>query len=214
MCADGARDGDGGRVHGGHPCVVYLGTLARIRRLDFLLRAFALVRSLIPAATLMLVGGGDDPEDEQFLLEEAQRIGIGSALRITGQLPRDRALGYVAGADVCVSPFRPHPILNSTSPTKLVEYMAMGKAVVATDHPEQRSLIDSSGAGRCVPYDEQAFATAIIELLRDPKLAHDMGMAGQRYVLQHRSYASISAVLERQLFEVTGSLSRQRDGTR
>ncbi len=42
-------------------------------------------------------------------------------------------------------------ILRAASPTKLVEYMAMGKAVVANDHPEQKRVIEESGAGYCVP---------------------------------------------------------------
>jgi hypothetical protein len=40
--------------------------------------------------------------------------------------------------------------LNPASPTKLVEYMALGKAVVANDHPDQRMVLEQSGAGICV----------------------------------------------------------------
>ncbi len=86
-----------------------------------------------------------------------------------GQLPQAQALRYVREADVCVSPFYPTAILQSTSPTKLVEYMAMGKAVVANDHPEQKRVIEESGAGYCVPYEEQPFADAIVKLLKDPR---------------------------------------------
>ena len=46
--------------------------------------------------------------------------------------------------------------------------MALGKAVVANDHPEQRRVIEESGAGICVPYAEQPFAAAIVRLLEDP----------------------------------------------
>jgi glycosyltransferase involved in cell wall biosynthesis len=119
-----------------------------------------------------------------------------------GQLPRAQALKYVQEADVCTSPFYPTPILQSTSPTKLVEYMAMGKAVVANDHPEQRRVIEASGAGFSVPYEEEPFAAAIVRLLRDPQTARVMGERGRRYVIENRSYGVIADLVEKTLREV------------
>jgi glycosyltransferase involved in cell wall biosynthesis len=187
------------------PCIVYLGSLARIRRLDFLLRVLLKVRVVAPTAKLFFVGVGDEAADEQFLSHEAHELGLQDGVIMTGQLPRAQALQYVAQADVCVSPFRPNPVLNSTSPTKLVEYMAMGKAVVANDHPEQRVLIEQSGAGFSVRYDESAFAAAILKLIADPVLAREMGDRGRRFVLEHRSYAVISNVVDRQLRRLAAS---------
>src|SRR5690606_17527731 len=125
--------------------------------LDFLIRVLGRVREQIPDAKLYLVGRGDHPEDEELLINEAKRLDLLSAVVFVGHLPREQALAYVRDAKVCVSPFYPTPILNSTSPTKLIEYMAMGKAVVANDHPEQRLVIEESGAGYCVSWDEAAF---------------------------------------------------------
>jgi glycosyltransferase involved in cell wall biosynthesis len=101
-----------------------------------------------------------------------------------------------------VSPFFPSPILNSTSPTKVVEYMLMGRAVVANDHPEQRLVIDQSGGGLCVPYDEAAFAQAIVRLLDSPQLAQEMGERGRRYVIEHRAYHAIADLVEREMLKL------------
>jgi glycosyltransferase involved in cell wall biosynthesis len=184
------------------PCIVYLGTLARSRGLDFLLRVLQRVRAELPAALLYFVGQGDEPRDVEFLAEEAAKLGVGDAVVMTGQLPRPDALQFVAEADVCLSPFRPSPVLNSTSPTKLIEYMAMGKPVVANDHPEQRLLIEGSGAGYCVAYEENAFADAILRLLADPESARRMGERGRPYVLAHRSYEVIGRDVEAELRRV------------
>jgi glycosyltransferase involved in cell wall biosynthesis len=151
---------------------------------------------------LYLVGKGESPDDEQFLLSEARRIGVLPAVVFVGQLPQQEALRYVRDADVCVSPFYPTPILNSTSPTKLVEYMSLGKAVVANTHPEQQLLIEESGCGYCVPYDEQAFADGIVKLLNSPQLAHSMGERGKRYVLEHRAYGTIADQVEREMLKI------------
>jgi glycosyltransferase involved in cell wall biosynthesis len=183
---------------------VYLGTLGRERRIDFLLRVLVRVRVEIPQIKLYLVGRGESPQDEEFLLQEARRLDVLPAVVFTGQLPQQEALRYVQDADVCVSPFYPTPILNSTSPTKLVEYMAMGKAVVANTHPEQQLLIEQSGCGYCVPYEENAFAEAIVRLVRAPQIARAMGERGRRYVIEHRSYSVIATGVEREMLRIAG----------
>jgi glycosyltransferase involved in cell wall biosynthesis len=183
---------------------MYLGTLGAERRIDFLLRVLVQVRTHIPQIKLYLVGKGERPEDEDFLLQEARRLDVLGSVVFVGQLPQQEALRYVQDADVCVSPFYPSPILNSTSPTKLVEYMAMGKAVVANTHPEQQLLIDQSGGGYCVPYEENAFAAAIVTLLRAPDLARAMGERGKRYVIEQRAYGVIATRVEREMLRIAG----------
>jgi glycosyltransferase involved in cell wall biosynthesis len=184
------------------PSILYLGTLTRVRRLDFLVRVLDVVKKHVDGAKLYLVGRGDDPADEQFLKAEAARLHIESSVVFVGHLPQVRALEYVRDAAVCVSPFFPTPILNSTSPTKLVEYMAMGKAVVANDHPEQRLVIEQSRAGICVPWSEEAFAAAIVELLRSPGRRHELGQRGRDYAIRHRSYDVIADAVEADLVAV------------
>jgi glycosyltransferase involved in cell wall biosynthesis len=188
----------------GVPCVLYLGTLDKMRRLDFLIRAFAEVVRAVPAAKLYLVGRAEHAAERAFLEDEVARLQLQSSVVFTGQLPRAEALQYVAEADVCTSPFHPNPVLRSTSPTKLVEYMAMGKAVVANDHPEQKRVIEESGAGICVVYEEGAFAAAILELLRNPEKASAMGLRGRRFVVEHREYGVIADFVEARLLAVAG----------
>ena len=190
-------------------CFLYVGTLTRVRRLDFLVRVLAAVRRSIPQAKLYFVGSGDDPRDEQLLREETARLGLDGAVVLVGQKTHEEAMRYVREADVCVSPFFPTPILNSTSPTKLVEYMALGRPVVGNDHPEQSLVIGESGAGYCVPWSEEAFAQAIVRLLEAPEAARSMGERGRQYVLEHRSYEAISTLVEAELLKLARA-GRQR----
>jgi glycosyltransferase involved in cell wall biosynthesis len=174
------------------PVVCYLGTLAAERRLDFLVRCLTIIRRRHPDAHLLFVGGAERSVDLDLITEEAQRLGVADAVEITGFLPRQEALRHAAAATVCVSPFRPSPILDSTSPTKLVEYMALGRPVVGNDHPEQSLVISESGGGLCVPYDERAFAAAVSELLDDRSRAEEMGRLGRAYVREFRDYPRIA----------------------
>jgi glycosyltransferase involved in cell wall biosynthesis len=168
--------------------VVYSGTLLRERQLDFIVRAHALVVAALPATRLEFVGSGWMPDDEQLLRAEAERLGIADRVTITGWLPMPEAWQHVRRAALCVSPYLPVPILRSTSPTKLIEYMALGKPVVANDHPEQATVLEQSGAGIVCGWSEQEFAAAIVELLTDPARRAAMGAAGRRYVAEHRTH--------------------------
>ena len=78
------------------------------------------------------------------------------------------------------------------------EYMAIGKPVVANDHPEQKLVLSESHGGICVPYDEFEFSSAIITLLNDPALAREMGISGRNYVLENRVYSKIADNVEKQ----------------
>ncbi len=177
--------------------MVYLGTLGKNRRIDFLVRVLAQVLEYDSKVTLCLVGAGDAEDDEAFIVREAEALNVSSNVLMTGFLPIERAWGYVKQADVCLSPFFPTPILNSTSPTKLIEYMALAKPVVANDHPEQRLVIHESAGGVCVAYDETVFANAVIELLNAPDKAKQMGKDGFRYVAENRSYSVIADRVDR-----------------
>lgn len=172
--------------------IVYIGTLIRIRRIDFVIRVFAKVLEKIPTAKLYLVGKGEDDEDLEILKREAIKLGILKSIVFTGFVSRDRALKLVKTAGVCLSPFYPTPILNSTSPTKLIEYMAMAKPVVANDHPEQKYVIENSNGGICVPYKEDEFAEAIVHIIEDQDAAKQMGINGYHWVLSNRSYSIIA----------------------
>jgi glycosyltransferase involved in cell wall biosynthesis len=175
--------------------------------MDFLIRAFAKVLEEVPNAVLYVVGG-EAPAQIEFLRDQAAKLGIDEKVIFTGMLPQEEAMEWITRATVCVSPFYPTQILNSTSPTKLVEYMAQGAAVVANDHPEQKQTIRESGAGLCVPYDETEFAAAIAELLKDPARATEMGKLGQSYVKQRRTYSVIAEMVDCKLQELIKNAKR------
>lgn len=172
--------------------VLYLGTLVRVRRLEMLLEAMTEVIKVRPHARMIFVGEGDSPQDRIFLENRARQLGIENSVEFTGQMPMREALERVSRAAVCVSPFYPTFVLRSTSPTKLIEYMAQGKPIVANDHPEQQEILKSSGAGLCVPWSIDTFSEAILSLLNDPIAAAEMGEKGPAWVAANRTYKRIA----------------------
>ena len=172
--------------------ILYLGTLIRVRRLDTLLEAMEIVLQRHPEAKLVFVGEGDSPDDRAYLEARTAELNLIDSVVFTGRVPMEQAHDYVSRAAVCLSPFYPIPILLSTSPTKISEYMALGRPVVANEHPEQSLIIAESRAGHCVEWSASAFAEAILDLLDDPVQADAMGERGREWVRQHRIYSVVA----------------------
>lgn len=176
--------------------IVYLGALNRIRKLEFLLQAFALIADKHKNTIIYFVGDSDDPSDRAYLESEAQRLNISEQVSFTGFLPRDDALEYVNNASVCVSPIPPGPIFNVSSPTKTLEYMALAKPVVANDIPDTLEVLKGSGGGICTPYQIKPFSKAMDWILEHPSEAGKMGELGRDYIIQHRTYSALADHLE------------------
>lgn len=171
----------------------YLGVLTAERRLEMLVDMLAhLQRSSVPAR-LLLVGDAQMAADRHAIEKRARDLGVAERIEITGFLPRSQALARIVQADVALSPFFPTRILLSTSPTKLVEYLALGLPVVANDHPEQRLVLKASRAGLCVPWGARYFARAVRWLAsRSAEERGEMGRRGRHWVEAHRTYEHIA----------------------
>ncbi|HEY9035107.1 MAG TPA: glycosyltransferase [Pseudomonadales bacterium] len=177
--------------------LVYLGEMARARGLDFLLRAFQRVHAVLPQAHLLMIGGSENPDDLLWLRHEAAILGVADAVEFTGQLPQQEAWRRLREARVACSPFKPSPVLDSASPTKLAEYLYLGVPAVANQHPEQSRVIAASGCGQIAAWDEDAFAAAALHLLSlDDGAWQAMSERGRQWVIAHRSYDVIAAALD------------------
>ncbi len=94
-----------------------------------------MAQSDAPANTQLLVVG-DGPVRAE-LEAQAQRLGLAERVRFTGVVHRDQVPAYVAAFDVALQP----AVTAYASPLKLMEYLVMGKAVVAPDTPNIREIL-------------------------------------------------------------------------
>ena len=175
--------------------IIYLGTLDRVRQIEILFEMLVIVQAQIPNVLLVLAGDTEDGEHRAWLKQEAQRRGVAKYILWTSWLPMQEAWRYVLAAEVGLSPFPRGYLLDMASPTKAVEYMALGLPVVANDNPDQQQIIAESGAGLCVPITAQGFANATLTLLNDRKLRANMSALGKVYVAQQRSYQQLATGL-------------------
>lgn len=187
----------------GNVVLGYLGALNADRHIEMLVDMLAELRAARAAVRLLLIGDALNRADHEALLQRARQLGVLEHLEITGTLPRLQALQRMQGVHIALSPYYPDPILLSTSPTKLVEYLALGLPVVASEHPEQRSILRESGAGICAPWGARHFARSVRWLLRhSPAHLASMGLKGRKWVQENRTYSHIADDLERKYLEL------------
>ncbi|MBV8635689.1 MAG: glycosyltransferase [Burkholderiaceae bacterium] len=184
--------------------IVYLGTMSSVRQLHVLLDAFAKVRQACPEASLLMVGDGDYPSERAGLEAHAQQLGLAEAITFTGFVPIETAWNYAATAAVCVSPICPGKLLDVGSPTKLIEYMALGRPVVCNSHPEQSAIIAECPAGLCVEWSASAFAEALLWMLHHPQEAETMGAKGPAWVASNRTYPILASQLWQRYQSILG----------
>lgn len=137
---------------------------------------------------------GDGSRDVRFLLigdgvrmpEVRRRIaesGLGERVILTGLVPQEEGPAHLAACDILASPHVPNPDGSPFfgSPTKLFEYMAMGRPIVASALGQIAEVIEHGRTGWLVPPgDAEALARAIESMARDAELRSRLGQAARR----------------------------------
>jgi glycosyltransferase involved in cell wall biosynthesis/MoaA/NifB/PqqE/SkfB family radical SAM enzyme len=159
------------------PIALYLGQLSGAHAAPLFLDAAALVLSRVPDAGFVVVGGGRTLES---LKAHASRLGIAARVRFTGSVPPSAVADHLDVADVAVATLPDTAQAATKSPLKIVEYMAAGKAIVASRVGEAARFLDDGRVGRLVPPgDAEALADSMAELLKDPYLRSELGVAAR-----------------------------------
>ena len=165
----------------------FVGTFRPYHGATVLAEAFGrLVASLgpgVPRVHLLMIGGGPELEKARGIVEAS---GVGDLTTFTGPVEQTEGPGYMAACDVLVSPHVPNadgtPFFGS--PTKLFEYMAMGKAIVASDLDQIGQVLKHGETALLVrPGDPAELATALRHAVEQPGLRARLGQAAREVVL-------------------------------
>ncbi len=166
------------------PVILCVANLIRYKGHHHLLRAVAMLRERDIDCTLMLAGDG--PERERLELMAAE---LAVDARFLGR--RTDIAALLARADVCVLPSLTEGMSNA-----VMEAMAAGKAVVATDVGGTGELLRDGRGVLVPPHDPQALAQAIARVLGDPEFAAALGSKARRWSQIH---LRADAMVERHL---------------
>jgi glycosyltransferase involved in cell wall biosynthesis len=169
--------------------VLYAGHLFDFCGLDQVLGRFHAVIDRIREARLLIVGDGPALSK---LTELVSSLGLADYVKLTGRQPHSLMPQIIAASDLCINSFLRHPISTYTFPSKVVEYMAMGRPVLMTDLPGSKDVLHN------VPgvffASQEHFTEQLIELLRNDEILRKAGTEARRSV---ESQFSFEKVLER-----------------
>ena len=166
------------------PTVGTVGALTEQKDTRTLIRALPLIRREHPSATVVVAGDG---HLHAQLAAEAERLGVGQAVRLLGQ--RDDVPELLATLDVFVL-----PSLWEGFPYALLEAMAAEVPCVGSAVPGITDLIADGQTGLLFPPgDAAALAVAVVALLNDPPRARQYAQAAAERVRTRNTIAQMVA---------------------
>jgi glycosyltransferase involved in cell wall biosynthesis len=149
------------------PLVLYLGQLHGGQYVELFIRTAAqLLKDDQKDFTFMIVGDGYMAKE---LKKTSSQLGLGNDLIFAGAIPHELVPQYIAAADVCVACFEDNEVTLCKSPLKIVEYLASGKAIVASNIGEVSKMLGGAGV-LTFPGDVHSLAEGILGVLQDPLL--------------------------------------------
>jgi glycosyltransferase involved in cell wall biosynthesis len=186
--------GDGARFRARHgiaperPVLVHVSRLAFEKNIDFILRAFALVKAQVPDVLLVIAGEGPAKRD---LERQVEQLGLVNNTLFTGYLNRDGSLEdcYRAGSAFLFAS------RTETQGLVLLEAMALGVPVVSTAVMGTREVLGDGRGSLIAEEDERDFADKAVRLLREPLLRARLA----REAVEHARDWSAPVLAERML---------------
>lgn len=157
------------------PCLLFVGRLAHEKNIGFLLQVVAEVQDFVP--DILFIMAGEGPAEVQ-LRALADSLGLEDNVRFIGYLNTFQSLrDCYCAADAFIFASR-----TETQGLVLLEAMALGVPVVSTAKMGTRDILRAGRGALVVEEDRSAFASAILRLLGNGALRHELGKEGREYV--------------------------------
>ncbi|MCM8525460.1 MAG: glycosyltransferase family 4 protein [Lentisphaeraceae bacterium] len=180
------------------PYVLYIGALQPWQGVDILLKAFSL---LVDFSDLKLViCSSTKCKRAKNLLRLVKRLGLEDKVIWNWRLSQRDLQPWLAHASVAVAPLIEcaRNLKQGCSPLKVLEYMAHGRAVVASDLPAVTEIINSEKVGKLIRAGRPSdLARAIRILLEFPEEAEQMGERARKRIEKEFTWGAQMAKLEK-----------------
>lgn len=167
--------------------VGYVGVMGAQEGIDHLLKAirYIVYEKKRTDIHFGLVGGGTSLDE---MKEYAKQIEVDPYVTFTGRVPDQEMLEMLNTADVCVNPDIYNEMNDKSTMNKIMEYMALGKAIVQYDLKEGRFSAQEASL-YAKKNDINDLAEKIIELIDAPDLREVMSTYGRKRVINELSWS-------------------------
>ena len=155
-------------LHEKQPVILYVGNLEFYQGIDLLVEAFSRIRNHESHPHLVIVGG--TPDSIEKYQNKSTHLGCETMVSFLGPRPVSQLKDYLSAADIVVSP----RVKGNNTPMKIYSYLHSGKALLATDLPTHRQVLDEE-ISVLAPADAVGFAEGLRLLLDNPELRYTIG---------------------------------------
>lgn len=190
----------------------FVGSFSLWHGIEVLQQAIVKLLSGVPPCRLRFVLMGDGLLHGEMRTALAAYEAMGGVI-FTGPVPRDKVAEYLDASDILVSPHIPMPDGSKFfgSPTKLFEYMAMGKGIVASRLDQIAEVLEHDRTAWLVtPGDVDELAEAILRLAQDPIKRAALGSAARRTAVERHCWSHNVACALGDLAPQTGQQLEQK----
>jgi glycosyltransferase involved in cell wall biosynthesis len=146
---------------------LYVGSFAAYQGLDLLFEALPEALRAAPHLSILVVGGS--AEEITLRREQLAQESLADRVHFIGKLDPAAVATLLPAVDILLSP----RIAGNNTPLKLLDYLKAGRAILATDHPSNRLILDNSVA-LLVETTPAAFATGLVRLAGDPAMRQNL----------------------------------------
>jgi glycosyltransferase involved in cell wall biosynthesis len=161
--------------------VGYLGVMGPNDGIEYLLESINFIVHSLNRTDIhfVLIGSGDlQPKLKRI----CTRFGLDDFVEFTGRVPDQQVKEILSTADLAVAPDPRDPLNDVSTMNKIIEYMALEKALVCFDLREAK-VSAGEAAIYAKPNDAKDFAVKIIELLEQPEKRKEMATYGRKRFL-------------------------------
>jgi glycosyltransferase involved in cell wall biosynthesis len=159
-----------------------------------------ILRPDYPNVVLFLLGTGPMVSK---LKQAVQKAGLEEHVIIHDPVNYAEIPKFIEISDVCIVPLPDHPYWRFQCPLKLLEYLAMEKAVILTDIPAHRTVIGEAKCGVYVPsVNPTEIAKAIEYVCLNKDSLNEQGKIGREIVKKEYTWEKVAGSLENYLLSI------------
>jgi PEP-CTERM/exosortase A-associated glycosyltransferase len=170
----------------GEVVIGYVSSLVSYEGVTYLLRAIARLRDRGRAVRGLIVGDG---LERAGLQHEAVTLGLADVVVFTGRVPITEVQRHYGLIDVFVVPRTNDEVSRTVTPLKPLEAMALERALVVSDVPALRELVEPGETGMVFAAEDAAALADVLEpLVDDPAGRARLGKAAREWVMSERTW--------------------------
>lgn len=172
----------------------YLGTLQPWYGIENLLYAFDIVNKQYQNVQLLIIGDGQARSELEMIVD---KLSLKGKITFLGNVEHSRVPELLSVVDIAVAPFRNIPTGFYGSAMKVFEYMAAGKAIVASKIGQIGDVLDDHKTAILVePGNIDDLAQGMVLLVQNSRLRMELGITAQKEAQMKYSWESYALKLE------------------